>query len=156
MNLKMNTPEKFTEMKPILYATLGLPGSGKSTWARKTVKRYKDEHGLTAVETCKDDIREELHGGVWSKENEREVVSFQTEKIKNALLSGMDVFVHDTNFNQVKRLNALAKECKADIVWVHFTEISIEECIARDAKRTGKSHVGEEVIRRMAKQAGLM
>jgi predicted kinase len=142
------------KMKPTLFATLGLPGSGKSTWARRMTNIFnntcEDRGRIVAVQTCKDDIREELHKGVWSKENEREVVAEQDRKIRSGLQNGADVYVHDTNFFQKDRLKKIAAECAANIVFVDFTHVPIEDCIARDAKRIGKAHVGEQVIRRMA------
>lgn len=137
-------------MKPTLFATIGLPASGKSTWARKMAKL------TNSPEICKDDIRLSLHGGVWSKKNEAEVVAYQDQFINLALSGGKDVYVHDTNFNQKDRLNKLAAAADANIVWVDFTNVSIEECIRRDSLRSGKAQVGKDVIYRIAKQAGMM
>jgi adenylate kinase family enzyme len=158
----MNIMDVSTKMKPTLFATLGLPGSGKSTWAKKmcafenTDDKLSGSVMIRAIETTKDDIREELHRGVWSKENEKIVVQTQTNRIKTALTFGVNVYVHDTNFAQYDRLNAIAKECDADIVWVDFTQVPIEECIRRDSLRDGKKRVGEAVIRKIAAQAKII
>lgn len=136
-------------MRPrILYWYKGLPGCGKSTDARKRVA----ESNGTAVEISKDDLRNELHGGVWSKSNEKEVVAEQNRRIEEALLSGKDVYVHDTNFDPYHRtrFQNIGTKCGADVCLIDFTDVPIEECIRRDSLRTGKAHVGEDVIRNMA------
>ena len=116
-----------------------LPWSGKSTWAK--------EQSIPSI--SKDDIRELLHQGVFSKENEKEVVSYRDKFIEEQLLSWSDVIVDDTNLNPVhiKRMQELAKIYHADIEIKDFNT-SIEECIKRDKLRD--KSVGEKVIRDMA------
>ena len=118
-----------------------LPWSGKSTWAK--------EQSIPSI--SKDDIRELLHNGVFSKENEKEVVTYRDKFIEEQLLRWDNVIVDDTNLNPVhiKRMQELAKIYHADIEIKDFPT-SIEECIKRDKLRD--KSVGEKVIRDMAKQ----
>ncbi len=123
--------------------TKGLPGSGKSTWAKTQ----------DAFRVNKDDIRQALHGGVWSKENERDVIK-ERDRLIRFNLKTSDVIVDDTNFASKHEVNLrkIAQECGADFEIKYFTDVSLEECIKRDAGRSGRAHVGESVIRTMWEQ----
>lgn len=130
----------------------GLPGSGKSTYARELVEQGK-EVGLKWNRVSKDEIRGELEksGWKWSKEREKDVISIEEDWIRLGLLDG-NVVVDSCNFgHHEERLKKIAEEKGADF---RILDIStpIEECIARDASRSGKAHVGEEVIRGMARK----
>lgn len=116
-----------------------LPWSGKSTWTK--------EQSIPSI--SKDDIRELLHKGVFSKENEKEVIEYRDKFIEEQLLSWSDVIVDDTNLNpiHIKRMQELAKIHHADVEIKDFPT-SIEECIKRDKLRD--KSVGEKVIRDMA------
>lgn len=132
----------------------GLPGSGKTTWALNECARS----GHTFWRVNKDDIRRELEqtGWVWSHENEKRVIEIRDSRIKNAFALGFSVISDDTNFGHKHRarLEQLARENGAQFE-IQVFNTSVDECIKRDAQRTGKAHVGEAVIRNMAKQNGL-
>lgn len=141
----------------------GLPGSGKTTWAREQqgiIKlvdgREVDVRSTRTVRVNKDDIRRELEqtGWTWSHENEKQVVAIRDERIVAAFMGGADVVISDdTNFGRKHqvRLEALARECDAAFEIKRF-DTPVDECIRRDALREGKAKVGEKVIRGMAAQ----
>lgn len=132
----------------------GLPGSGKTTWALNECARTN--HGFWRIN--KDDIRREfeLSGWVWSHENEKQVIDIRDSRIKNALGLGFSVISDDTNFGpkHKARLEQLARENGATFE-VRVFNTSVDECIKRDALRSGKAHVGEKVIRNMASIYGI-
>lgn len=133
-------------MKIILLK--GLPGSGKSTWAREQVA--KSNGRIKRVN--KDDLRAMLDGGQWSRENEVHVCAARDALIHQFLKEGKDVIVDDTNFSPVHE--ARMKEIASAVgvrtpitVEVKLFDVPLDECIARDAKR--EKPVGERVIREM-------
>lgn len=123
----------------------GLPASGKSTWAKEWVKA---DPLNSRIRINKDDLRDELHNGVFSKKNEREVIAERDKRIRSALATGWDVVVDDTNFNPVHiaDITKIAQEFKAEVELKMF-DIDPEVAIKRDLKRS--KSVGERVIMRM-------
>jgi predicted kinase len=123
----------------------GLPASGKSTWARE-----KTRTDGTFKRINKDDLRAMLDDGLWSKENEKFVLRVRDNIILRAIKDGFNVIVDDTNLHEKheEAIRALVK----DIATVEIREfdVSVEECIERDAGR--EKPVGEEVIRQMGSQ----
>jgi predicted ABC-type ATPase len=69
-----------------LYMTKGLPGSGKTTWAKEMVSKSKG----SVKRVNKDDLRAMLDAGEWSKENEKFVLKVRDFIIEKAL----DVIPH--------------------------------------------------------------
>jgi predicted kinase len=126
-----------------LTITRGLPGSGKTTWARQ-------QRG--AVRVNRDDLRRMLHGGMvglgWA---EVQVTLAQRSLVEALLRAGLNVICDDTNLRPryVKELAALAEACGADFVVRDFTDVPVDECVARDAAREPPERVGEEAIRAM-------
>jgi predicted kinase len=126
-----------------LTITRGLPASGKSTWARAQ---------LRAARINRDELRRMMHGEMigagWS---ERQVTLAQRAAAEALLRAGVDVICDDTNLRSrvAREFAELAHACDAEFVVRDFTDVPLEECIARDALRTGPDHVGEDVIRGM-------
>lgn len=120
----------------------GLPGSGKSTWAKEYIKDAK----VKTKRVNKDDLRAMLDDGKWSKANESFVLKVRDQIISEALNAKCDVIVDDTNFAAIHEitLGNLAKSYSADLEIKEF-KASVRECILRDAAR-GDRAVGEKVI----------
>lgn len=128
----------------------GLPGAGKSTVARKIV----EQGNYTRVN--RDLLREMLHFGEWSKQNESIVVDIEKTIVRHLLLSGENVVVDDCNLGESHAVmwKEVAMACESHLL-VQTMEVSINECIERDSKREGKAKVGKAVIMRMVKDHNL-
>ncbi|MCL2395204.1 MAG: AAA family ATPase [Acidimicrobiaceae bacterium] len=133
-----------SERIPTLIITRGLPGSGKTTWARD-----RQACDPTVVLVSRDELRAILHGGRYSPANEEQVVAVRNAVVRDSLRRRRDVIVHDTNLNpaHVRALEALARSRGARFAVEDFTAVPIEVCIERDAARAER--VGEGVIRGM-------
>jgi tRNA uridine 5-carbamoylmethylation protein Kti12 len=87
-----------------LIMTIGLPGSGKTTWAREYAEQMR-EVGERVDIVCKDDIRKAMSatGWVWSKSGEVEVLKMRDSLIKSAFSHGVSVVIStDTNFGGIR------------------------------------------------------
>lgn len=127
-------------MKVIM--TKGLPGSGKSTWARK-LKGFKRIN--------KDDLRLMLDDSKWSRKNEEFILLMRDTMALSALQKGWNVVIDDTNLapKHEAHLRELAKTAGADFEIMDFTYVPIEQCIKQDLLRFNS--VGEKVIKQMYK-----
>lgn len=123
----------------------GLPGSGKTTYALELMKK---EPGVWK-RINKDSLRQMIDGGEFSRKNEKQVVKMRNVLISHFLVDGYSVIVDDTNF--APEHEASIRSFASDDVEVEtkLIDTPLEECIARDAKRTGREQVGEKVIRSM-------
>jgi predicted kinase len=131
-------------MKKLLMLK-GLPASGKSSWAKQYVL---DQPANTWKRVCKDDLRAMLDTSRWSPGSEKLVLKIRDAIVTEALQSGSNIIVDDTNFEpkHEARLRQLAKEHGAEFEEKYF-EVDVEECIIRDLKRLNS--VGADVIRAM-------
>lgn len=130
---------------PTLTIMRGLPASGKTTEARKLVERG-------AVRINKDDLRAMMHNQ-WTRKNEKDTIRARDMIIRGLISDGKDIVVDDTNFAPehietiqgiVDSFNELLED-KYKVV-IRDIDTPLEECIRRDANRTGKAHVGKRVI----------
>lgn len=132
---------------PKLIITRGIPGSGKSTAARKA--QIVDPN-LKRVN--RDDLRAMLHNSVWSAKNEDMTSRVQLDTIQTLLNAGYDVIVDDTNLRN-SRINELVRllpdfdHSNEVEVWEFY--VPIEVCYARNAERTGVARVPDAVIEKM-------
>lgn len=122
----------------------GLPGSGKSTWAREMVHVFPGEY----KRVNKDDLRDMLDDSKTGKGTERFVLHIRDFIILAALKDGKNVIVDDTNLNPIHEAHIREIVGDAAEVEVKLFSASLKECIYRDSQR-GKKSVGEKVIRGM-------
>jgi predicted kinase len=130
-----------------VYFTIGLPASGKSTWAKNKVEQSPN----TIKRVNKDELRAMLDNSYYSKGNEKFVLNIQDMIIKEALESGKHVIVDNTHLasKHEARIRELIKGL-AVLEIVDFRHVPLETCIDRDLKRFNS--VGEKVIRDMYNQ----
>lgn len=130
-------------MKKVIL-TIGLPASGKTTWAHEMLEQNPGKYKIV----CKDDIRAMLDNSKWSGSNEKFTLKIRDMIILAALEEGKHVIVADTNLNPVHRahIEELVKGI-AQVELKSFLHVPIEECIKHDLKRPNS--VGEQVIRNM-------
>ena len=132
-------------MNQKLVMTRGLPGSGKTTWAKEYIKTAKTPTKII----CKDDLRAMLDNGAWSKEREKFINHIWILIIKEVLFLGFDVIVADTNLDPKHEatLRVLAGSVEATFEVQDFTHVPVSTCILRDAGRA--KPVGPKVIKDM-------
>ena len=119
-----------------LYTMVGLPASGKSTFANK----HKE---CVIVNT--DDIRQEILGD-WRNQDKGDLIfKIAYERIGEALNSGHDVIFDATNVQRKYRKKIF--QFNAEHVAVYMN-VDVEECKRRNALR--EHRVPDEVIDRMA------
>lgn len=123
----------------------GLPASGKTTWAKEFIL---SQPANSWKRVNKDELRQMLDIGRWSKGNEEMVKSIRDNVVAEALRMGCHVIVDDTNLDpkHERRLRELAKEFGAGFEVITFNS-PLEKCLERDAARPNP--VGEKVIRDM-------
>jgi len=128
-----------------LWIMKGIQASGKSTEAKRKV----DEGNGTWVRVNKDSLRVMLHGGFYG-DHEREDFIHKTARwlVRHSLRAGLSVVSDDMNFGKnVKELCAIANEIDPNInIEVKFFDTPLEECLRRNALRTGHDYIPEEAI----------
>ncbi|PZU98312.1 MAG: polynucleotide kinase [Pseudanabaena sp.] len=131
----------------IVYFPIGLPASGKSTWAKSKID--KSPNNIKRV--CKNDLGAMLSNSHLSKPNEKFILDIQDKIIKAALEGGQHVIVDHTNLlpKEADRIKQLI-DGLAVLEIVDFRHVSLETCIKRDLQRSNS--VGEKVIRDMYNQ----
>lgn len=128
----------------------GLPGCGKSTYARRWVKESPD----TRAEVNRDAIREMLGGyTVGTPAQEKMVTKIQHTTIRDLLKAGIDVVSSDTNIQTkyVRELVRIANNVGAEVYVHDMTNIPLDVVMQRNRDRTDKAPVPAHVIHRMNK-----
>lgn len=133
--------------------TVGIPASGKSTWAKAEVA--KDPNAWVRINN--DEIRAMMNGSVWSSDYEKLITETRNYLTREALKRGKNVIIDNVNLNR-RHFDDVVKiaksvNCDAQIFEKPFY-IELEEALARDAKREGKARVGDQVIQKWWKESG--
>lgn len=130
-----------SQTTPKLIMTKGLPGSGKTTWALRTLMTDDNVRNV-----CKDDIRATMFAGNYQQKHEKQVMRVRDSVISTLLSQGLTVISSDTNlapFHE-QRLREIAKQHNAEFVVKDFCDVDLETCVKRDKER--KNPVGRKVI----------
>lgn len=131
-----------------LIIMCGVPGSGKSTWAKDFVTKNN------AIIVSRDEIRYSiLKEGEDYFSHENEVTANFYSKINACLASGdYEYVIADATHNTVKARNSMLDNINMKnvehIIPVNFN-ISIDQCIKQNRQRTGLARVPDHVIERM-------
>jgi predicted kinase len=137
-----------------LIYTIGLPGSGKSTWAE--AQRSADPNNVRIVN--KDDIRATF-GCSFERGDEPTVHSISRAAIRGFLKNGHAVIVSDLNLTAKgqRELTDLALDCGTSATSVDFRHVPVELCIERNTARweAGDRKVPNDVIYDLATRYGL-
>lgn len=130
---------------PKLILLVGVPGSGKTTYASK----YIEEHPGT-VHLSSDKIRFELWGNEATQGDNNEVFYRMQTRAIDALNFGSDVIYDATNITRKDRAYIISLCPKFAKIEAHVIWAPIETCIERDAAR--ERTVGKAVIDKMLKR----
>jgi predicted kinase len=133
-----------------MICTVGIPASGKSTWAREHVKTYPE-----FIRVERDIIRTVAFtdsGNPWdykiTKAKEKAVTQIHTDQIRVALRKGLSVIVSDTNLNPKTRhtLTDLGQEFQISVEFKTF-DTPLHQAIKWNDKRA--TRVPDSVLIRM-------
>ena len=129
-----------------LYLLCGPSGSGKSTWCRGLVPRdtmayvSRDEIRFSMLEEDDDYFK-----------HEKKVFKEFIRRIQEAIDNGVDeVYADATHLNtasRMKTLNNLSLNENVKVIPIYF-DTPLRLCIERNAQRSGRALVPEDVIRK--------
>ena len=131
--------------RPKLILLVGIPGSGKTTYAKKYIEKESNTLHLSS-----DTIRKELYGDESIQGNPAEVFSLMQKRAVEALNEGHDVLYDATNVTRKDRASIIGICPKFAKIEAHIIWAPIETCIERDSKR--ERTVGKAVIDKMLKR----
>ena len=132
--------------RPKLILLCGIPGSGKTTYAKK----YISESSKMTVHLSSDSIRYELYGNESIQGNPEDVFAIMQQRAIAALNEGYNVVYDATNITRKDRRTIIGMCPKFVNIECHIVWAPIEACIERDIAR--ERTVGKEVIDRMLKR----
>lgn len=137
------------------YVTIGLPGSGKSSIAKRMVNENPN-----LVRVNRDDLRIQIltergiklnwHNAL-KKDVESEVQKRQDRAIIDAARAGKDVVVdncHLSDFIQ-KKITSFLNNLGYSVEYIDCRDVPLEVCLERNAKREGFAKINPDVIRNM-------
>lgn len=138
---------------PELRVLIGLPGSGKTTYARTHLCCHQNWRRINW-----DEEREAR--GLTTRFDRKEEDRMQSDLFGQAEYwgsHGWNVVVDNTNLSKRTRNKWRAVAVRAGMEYIeHRMEASLQTCVALDASREGRAQVGRAVIERLALFAGLV
>ena len=124
---------------------VGLPGSGKSTWASDFVK----DSSMYKIHSS-DALRQELLNDVNDQSSNTKIFENLHRRIIEDLKSGVSVIYDATNLNKKRRIGFLRTLPRYVVTKCILFLTPVETCIKNDSKR--ERQVGEKVILNMRKK----
>jgi predicted kinase len=132
------------------YILVGLPASGKSSWAREHVAQNPNTV-IVNNDTFRLEYMDREKIAKWTPQVEDYVRSQRELAIVTARHRKMDCVVDNTHMNPKtrKQIVEFCEKLGFEVELVDFQHVSVEECVQRDRLREGRARVGEKVIRDM-------
>lgn len=135
---------------------VGIPGSGKSTWAKEIVELELEPYGITSAIISRDDVRfSMLNEGEDYFKHEKEVFEEFIRQINESIAIGINyVFIDATHINEASRKKVLKRlvvdpKTRLDIVDV---QCDVNIALERNRQREGLRRVPDAAILNMEKR----
>ena len=133
-----------------IIVLIGLPGSGKTTFAKEWIK----ENPENRIRFNRDDIRN-MMGKYWLPKRESVINDVFVSFMESSMSNGYDIIIDNMNLNPnaLKEIEEMVENfnnwennlLSYEIEIKSFTDISVDECVKRDSER--ENPVGEKTIR---------
>ena len=130
---------------PKFIMLIGVPGSGKTTYAKEYI-----EKNINTTHLSSDLIRKELWGDEATQGDNNEVFTLMQNRAIEALNNGQNVIYDATNVTRKDRAYIISLCPRFVKIEAHVIWAPIETCIERDAAR--ERTVGKAVIDKMLKR----
>lgn len=126
-----------------LILTVGISGSGKTTWAKNFVNESNAEYVIIERDALRTEITG-LESPVFKKSLEKQVTLLADKLFLNAVSEGKSVIISDTNLNSKTRLKweEKAKEHDYSLTYKLF-ETTLEQAIKNNSKRSRRVPTSE-------------
>lgn len=139
---------------PTIYFMIGMPASGKSTWARDCIaeKRNNPLEDRNAVWLSSDRIREELYGSEEEQGDPAKVFDIMYQRTCDFINKDIDVYYDATNLHRKYRMETIKKirdKCKYVDIYAYIMATPFEICLERNSARART--IPREVMDRMYK-----
>ena len=116
--------------RPVLILLCGIPGSGKTTWAKNYISKNPDFAHLSS-----DAIRAELYGDENIQGNPVEVFTLMQKKAVESLNAGYNVVYDATSMTRKDRAGIISMCPKFTHIQCNIIWAPIETCIERDTEK---------------------
>ncbi len=125
-----------------LILMIGVPGSGKTTLARKIADK-----GFKYINA--DSIREELYGNAAEQGDKEEVFALFFKRLDELMKDGTDVIIDNTNLNPKQRKPILdkAQQFGYSDVQLWLLDVPLDVCLQRNKMR--ERVVPEDIVANM-------
>ena len=136
----------------VLYMLIGIPGSGKSTWAKK----MQEEQGACWVSRDKIRFQYIKDEDDYFAYEERVFDEF-VEEIQNAIYDKFPIIIADATHLNLKARNKVLRRLSllgTRVEFVYFN-VDLQTALERNAQRQGRARVPDSVIMNMQKSIQL-
>lgn len=133
-----------------IFLLCGIPGSGKSFWAEKQANTLRDQCRVISRDKVRFSL---LKDGEDYFKRENAVFAQFVKEINDCISVGIPyIFIdatHLTKASRAKILNRLRIPAGVELA-VEVFATSLPTCLRRNAQRTGRARVPDDVIKNMA------